>query len=243
MNPPPKKRQQAIALRKKGKSYREISKKIGVAKSSLSLWLKHIKLSEKHRQRLYTKQIAILSRGTPSQIERRKREVDEIVKGAEAEVAKDTAHSATIRLMGAAMYWAEGSKTKSFQFTNSDPRFILFMVRWVESSFHIKPTQLKAWLNIYPQQNEKAIIKFWSDLTGVPPKNFGKTYVKPLSSGYKKNNLYYGTIKIHVPKGTDIRYRVYGWINAMLRLVDKDVHLVESRWGALREVRRELPNL
>ena len=45
----------AINLRKAGKSYGEIRKKIKVSKSSLSLWLKDIKLSSEQEKRIYIK--------------------------------------------------------------------------------------------------------------------------------------------------------------------------------------------
>ena len=144
----------------------------------------------------------------------------------------------TYRFIGAALYWAEGDKTKGFQIANSDPYLILFMVKWFETVFGVSPKNLKAWLNIYPQQNERKIKQFWSNLTGIPLENFGKSYIKPLSKGYKKNNLYYGTIKIKVPKGTDMRYRVFGWINALLNDIAPEVELAQKEWRSLKETPR-----
>jgi hypothetical protein len=69
------------------------------------------------------------------------------------------------------------------------------MVRWLKRVFGISPNFLKAWLNIYPQQNELELKQFWSQLTGIPLENFGKSYIKPPNKNYKKNTLYYGTIK------------------------------------------------
>lgn len=42
----------AIELRKQGLSYREIRKSINVSKSTLSLWLKDIELTEQQKKRL-----------------------------------------------------------------------------------------------------------------------------------------------------------------------------------------------
>jgi len=227
----------AIKLRKKGLSYNEIKKSVKVAKSTLSLWLKNISLSPKHRKRLYTKQISILSMGSQSQKERRQREVNKIIENAEKEIRFPLTQE-TYRLFGAALYWAEGDKTRNFSITNSDPCLISFMVGWFKKILNIPPKNLKAWLNIYPQQNELKIKKFWSQLTGIPLKSFGKSFVKPLSKNYKKNNLYYGTIKIHVLKGTDARYRVYGWTKAVLKEIDPQAELIQKRWKSLREVPR-----
>lgn len=229
---------QATGLRKQGLSYNEIRRKINVAKSTLSVWLKTIPLKAEYRKRLYTKQIQILSLGSQSQKERRAREVEKIINEAGKEIDFPISLE-TYRLMGACLYWAEGSKGKMCNFTNSDPHLILFMVRWVESIFKIPVRDLGARLNIYPQQNEKKIKKFWSDLTGIPVKNFGKSYVKPLSKGYKKNNLYYGTMRIEIPKSVDNRYRIFGWIKAVLdNSINSKVRLTQRKWQSLQKTAR-----
>lgn len=242
MNGKTEMRELAITLRKTGLSYNEIRKQVPVAKSSLSLWLKHIRLSEKHRKRLYTKQIQILSRGTPSQVERRKREVSLITENARKEITLPISLE-TNRFLGAALYWAEGSKTKHFAITNSDPLLIAFMVHWFKEMFTISPQSLKAHLNIYAQQNETEIKQFWSDITGIPFENFGKSFVKPTSKGYKRNNLYYGTIKVYVPKGTDMRHKTLGWIQAALQELLPTIESNILRWSHLTEVERPPVNI
>ncbi len=230
-------REKAIVLRKQGLSYKEIREKISVAKSSLSLWLKGISLSEKDRKRLYTKNIHLMARGAQSQKERRKREVEALL----AESAKDIflpLSRESLRLMGAALYWAEGSKGGVMCFTNSDPHLILFFVRWIEAMFHIRANTLKGRINMYPQQNEKALKHFWSELTGIPIERFGKSFVKPLSKNYKKNNLYYGTMRIEVPKSVDLKHRTFGWVQAALIAVAGDVAETQKRWKNLTEVAR-----
>lgn len=242
MNKKTEMRDLAIALRKKGLSYSEIRQQVPVAKSSLSLWLKHIRLSSKLRDRLYTKQIQILSRGTPSQVERRKREITVLTEDAKKEITLPIS-SETHRFLGAALYWAEGNKTKNFAITNSDPALIAFMTRWFNEMFAIPPLALKAHLNIYPQQNEKKVKQFWSEITKIPIENFGKTFIKPVSKGFKKNNLYYGTIKVYVPKGTDMRHKTFAWIQAALQDLNPEIESTMLRWSQLKEVERPPANI
>lgn len=142
--------------------------------------------------------------------------------------------------MGAALYWGEGSKGNKLQVTNSDPVLILFVVHWIEKVFGIPPQQLKAKLNIYPQQNELLIKRFWSALTGIPTKNFWKSYVKPFNKGYKKNNLYYGTIRIEVPKSSNMRHRIFGWIHAVTQTITPSTEITERKWDSLRETKRPI---
>lgn len=227
----------AIRLRKKGLSYNEIRREVPVAKSTLSLWLKEVLLKPEHQKRLYEKKVMVLLRGPKSQRERRQKEIQEIIQQAKKEVSCPLSLE-TLRLFGAAIYWAEGSKTINFAITNSDPYLITFMVGWFKLMFNVEPQQLKANLNIYPQQDEMALKKFWSNLTGVPITNFGKSFIKPPNKGYKKNNLYYGTIKIYVPKGTDSRHRTFGWVQAALHEIIPNVESTQRRWIKLTEVSR-----
>jgi len=229
----------AVKLRKTGLSYGDIKKKLNVSKSTLSLWLKNVELTNEQKKKLYTNSILMLSRGSQSQKERRKREIDKIIETSMREIPVPLTLE-TFRLFGAALYWAEGSKSSGFKITNSDPHLILFMVRWIEKIFNISPKKLKAWLNIYPQQNDLEIKQFWSELTGIPIKNFGKSYVKPLNKNYKKNNLYYGTIGVMIPKGTNIRYKIFGWINATLKNVNADIKLTQKKWEKLTETSRAI---
>ena len=127
-----------------------------------------------------------------------------------------------------------------FELTNSDPHMILFIVRWIDKIFKIPAKSLKMRLNIYHQQDEQKIKKFWSDLTGIPLQNFGKSYIKPLSKGYKKNNLYYGTARIEVPKSTDMRHRTFGWVKAVLKEIETDVTLTQRKWHRLKDTPRPI---
>jgi hypothetical protein len=227
-------KRKAISLRKKGLSYGIIAKKLGVSKSTASLWLYTIKLSLRQRKILYTNRVRHLNIGENNQRNRRAREVKDIIKKAKTEVGKKISFE-SYRLFGTALYWAEGSKNKMFNMTNSDPFLIIFWVKWLEKIFKIRPELLKARLNIYPQQSEKFIKRFWSELTNIPLHNFGKSYVKPLSTNYKKNTLYYGTIRIEVPKSTNYRYKVYAWQQRVIEGIAPKIHLVERKWEKLRK--------
>lgn len=227
----------AIKLRKKGWSYGEIKKEINVSKSTLSYWLKIIPLTPGLKKRFYTARVLNLARGRCSQKERRKKEIAKIIKEAEEEISLPLSFE-TYRLFGAALYWAEGKKTEHFAITNSDPYFVVFIVHWFKKMFGVAPQNLKARLNIYSQQNELKLKEFWSQLTDIPLENFGESFVKPANKGYKKNNLYYGTIEIRVPRGTNMRHRVFGWIKAALKDIAPDIELTQREWKSLKEVPR-----
>lgn len=230
-------KKQALHLRKQGDSYGDIVKKLNISKSTASYWLHNVPLTPEQRAKYYTKQIQILSLGPNSQKERRAREIEQIVRKAEQEIIFPLPFE-TFRLMGAALYWGEGGKGKMAHITNADPHLILFAVKWIESVFRIPPVQLKASLNIYPQQKELDIKKFWSDLTKIPLENFCKSYIKPLSKNYKKNNLYYGTIRIYIPKSANLRHQIFGWIKAATKNIAPDVQLTQRKWESIAKTPR-----
>ena len=183
--------------------------------------------------------MAILNLGSRSHHLRRQGEISRIIGSAQNEVSAFLSDE-TVKLLGAAIYWAEGTKKGTTRVTNSDPALILFMVYWLKRVFGIETSSIRAWLNMYSQQDEKDLIAFWSDLTGIPAKNFGKSYIKPESKNYKKNTLYYGTIQISVPKSTDLQYRIQGLVRGFISTIDPKLKSTILRWEGLRDIQRTI---
>lgn len=223
----------ALTLRKQGLSYGDIAKKLRISKSTTSYWLKNIELTAEQRKNLNKNQARHLNYGPKSSHERRQREIKIITEKAEGEISFPLKNE-TYKLFGAALYWAEGNKINDFTITNSDPLLIQFMCQWFCKIFSIKPEDLSAHLNIYLGQNDLEIKKFWSDITKIPLKNFGKSFIKPLNKNFKKNTLYYGTIKVRVNKGTNFRHRVFGWINKILKDNKQDIEKIDRKWYKLK---------
>jgi hypothetical protein len=63
-----------------------------------------------------------------------------------------------------------------------------------------------------------------------------KSYIKPFSKNYKKNNLYYGTIRVEVPKSTNFRHQVFGWLKVILKNISPKAEVVMKKWDKLRAV-------
>lgn len=234
-----KDKRKAITLRRQGLSYTQIGAKLGVGKSTLSSWLKDVPLADKHRQRLYTARIKSLTYGPRSSKARRQKEVAEILEHARREMPGRLSRD-ELRLFGAALYWAEGTKKGRLEITNSDPLLIVLMIDWITEMFGVPAKSLSGKLNVYAQQDENELRRFWADVTGIPLANFKKSYVKPASKNYKKNNLYYGTIKITVPKSTDMKYRTFGWIEGIVSPYEKKVRTVQRKWRHLERVERPI---
>lgn len=203
--------EKARALRKKGLSYNKIKEQLEVSKSSVSLWCKDIKLSNRQKEKLADRSAAVFKLGAKANHEKRVLEILAIKEIARKEIAnldKDT-----FKVAGAILYWAEGHKTNNASVTNSDPRIIRFMVTWFKEICDIPSTRLKAYLHIHYRNDERKIKKFWSGLTGIPLKNFGKSFIKPKGTGHRTNILPNGIIRISVlGKGAgNLRHKILFW--------------------------------
>ena len=88
------------------------------------------------------------------------------------------------------------------------------MVQWFCRYYHVSHEGFSLHLHLHSGQKERNMKKFWAQLTGIPQSNFQKSFVKPEGSGYRKNKLYNGTIKIRV-KGKGSTYLLFQVLGAI----------------------------
>jgi len=124
-------KEEAIRLRKLGKSYGEIKKKIKVSKSSLTLWLRDIKLTEAQQKRIYI-ELRQKNAYRLAKANQRKREEEtrKTIKEAKKEAFRLSKN--LLFLAGLMLYWAEGDKSderEMVKFSNSDPRMIKLIMK------------------------------------------------------------------------------------------------------------------
>ena len=203
--------EKARFLRNRGLSYNEIKRELGISKSNISLWCRDISLSDRQKTRL-RKNHAISTRiGARANHEKRQKEILAVKESAKKEVGE--LNIGAFKVAGMMLYWAEGAKTSSTSLSNSDPKIIDLMVRWFRVFLDIYPKRLQAYLHIHYGNDETKIKKYWSQLTGIPLKNFGKSFIKPKGTGRRTNILPNGIIKIRVTgAGTeDLRHRILAW--------------------------------
>lgn len=200
----------ALELRKKGLAYSYILNKVGVSKSTLSLWLKDVELSALNKQKILkglekSRQLAALAR-----INKRLDNTKQVVDRAKGNFLHLV--SSKLFLVGLSLYWAEGDKNQSekVKFTNSDDRMIRLMMRWFREICEIPESKFRIALHLHSLQSNKRAVLYWSRVTGVPIRQFYKVYVKKTSLGQRKNVLYNGTCGITINSKTLFR-TIVGW--------------------------------
>ena len=216
-----KKKIRAINLRKLGKSYSEIRKKIKVSKGTLSLWLRDIKLTPEQEKRLYVEKRQRNSyRLAKFNQKKRVKRIKQINNEAKKEFKFFIKNS--LFLPGLMLYWAEGDKSEKgevVKFTNSDPAMIRFMMRWFRDICNVPESKFRIILHIHKLHCRENIEQYWSKLTKIPLIQFHKTQIKPTSLKYRRNQLYNGTCAIRI-NNVDLFRRIKGWKLKFLERMD-----------------------
>ena len=188
----------AIDLRKTGKTYGEIKKKIGkpIPKSTLSHWFRNIVLPETYWEQTNKKIIKNIEKARTKALavnrmkrERYIREVKDRVKHLSAKLKeKDVAKIAL-----AMLFLGEGSKTNkgSLVFGNSDPTIIRLFMNLLRKCYNIDKNKFRCTLQCRADQNIKKLEQFWSQVTEVSLSQFYKARIDPRTIGKLSKNLDY----------------------------------------------------
>lgn len=174
-----KDKEEAIALRKNGKSYREIKERLSVPKSTLSGWLSGFDWSvEVGKTNLA---------GVQAQNAIRLKDLNN-VRGANLERLYGEARIEAVQeftelknnlifLAGILIYWGEGDKVSRnhVRISNTDPLMIKIFTLFLERIINIPQDRIKISLLIYPDLDDNICRKYWSEKIGLSDSNFYKT--------------------------------------------------------------------
>lgn len=203
----------AIDLRKGGRSIKEIARVLGVSKGSVSVWVRKTKITEKQQK-------SLLLRGfTTEAIEKRraKRIFNEEQKRSlifEAAKKELEVSKADLKIIGTALYWAEGGKTKRgmARISNSDPLMIKTMMSFFRVVCEVPPAKFRGHIHIHDPISVKKAEKYWSEVSGISLDQFFKTYTKKSKASLNKfHSLPYGTFDIYVCD-TKLFLTIMGWV-------------------------------
>jgi hypothetical protein len=219
----------AITLRMEGYSYKEIIEQVPVSKGLLSSWLKYIRLNPDQEKALLDKIKERSNEGRARAVEtnRAKRLEREGLAVNEAKKLYIQFSTDPMFIAGISLYWAEGSKrTGSFQFMNSDPEMIKFMVFWMQKYLGVKKEDIFLRLNTHADFKEENYEVFWSEYTGIPLGQFKKTTYKPNEKHgkYKKNPTYKGCIRIEIKGGLALLRKVI----ALYKILNSEAEMLYS---------------
>lgn len=214
-----KEKLKARALRKEGLSIKEIQRRLKVSRSSVSLWVRDIKLSKEQLKKLYLNKQTGALKGSIiaaiNKIKTREELTRKLIKEGKKEVGRMSRRDRFIA--GIALYYGEGSKTDGeVSFTNSDPEAIKFMVNWLREFCRVPEERLRGSLYIHDNLNRAKAEKFWSRLTKIPLQQFTKAYiVENNPNRLRKVKHIYGVFKVRI-RSVDLHRKIIGWIKGMV---------------------------
>jgi transcriptional regulator with XRE-family HTH domain len=206
-------RREARRLRALGWSVKEIERELGVARSSVSLWVRDVELGAEQRDRLISRiRLGPFVAGQKKAARARDLRLTYQEEGRCLARERDGSYAA-----GCMLYWAEGSKARNtVQICNSDPALIVFFADFLRVHFDVEGTSMRLALNLFADHidTQSDIEQFWVDQLGLTRSALTKTRVNVYSKySQKKRNgkLPYGTARLSV-HSTRIVQMIYGSI-------------------------------
>lgn len=192
-----KERHTAIALRKKGYSLKEIAKKINVAKSSVSMWVRDVKLSSIAEKRLLTKIKLGQFNAARNKKARTAAIENKYLQEATAELKKISIDKNYAKLLCVIMYWCEGTKNvkSGVNFVNSDPKLVKKFLELLRNSFELDEKKFRPCIHLHSYHNPERQLDFWSKITDINRRQFIKPYQKK-NSEKRIHKDYQGCIAI-----------------------------------------------
>lgn len=217
-----KERLEAERLRKVGWSINKIANYLGVSKSSVSNWCNDIALTKKQKERLLRNSIKGGHKGRilgALTNKKRKQDVIDKYNNEGLKLVKNLSKR-DLMILGAGLYWAEGSKTGGrLTFVNSDPNMALIALMFFIEILGARMENIRVTVQINRVHEKRIneVIDFWSQLLNISRTQFNKPYYinvvpKKIYSNY---NQYYGLVRLRVLKGSRLQYKVLGLINGL----------------------------
>lgn len=208
----------AEKLRDNGYSYNMIAVELGIAKSTLSNWFsdKPFVPNREVLKRIQYGPIKSAERAHNKKV----REIETLLKVGAKELG--SLNKRDLWLLGLGVYIGEGSKTHdNVRIINADPMVIKLSLKWFRDIIGLSNDNISIRLHLYPDNNQRACVKFWKQATLLPVKNFEKIQIDRRlgKANIRKNKLPFGTAHISIRArgnnifGVKLSRRIKGWMH------------------------------
>jgi transcriptional regulator with XRE-family HTH domain len=163
--------ERARALRARSWTLAEIAQELGVARLSVSVWVRDVVFEPRPRQRPRFR--------SPSSLHLAKlAEIDAMNRWGAKEIG--TLTEAAFLAAGTALYAGEGAKADhAVNFANTDVAMIAFFCDWLRCFFDIDESRLRVRVYLHEGLDIDAAEGHWSAVAQVPRSQFTKSYRPP----------------------------------------------------------------
>lgn len=216
-------RAKARELRLRGLDYDEIVAQLGVAKSSVSLWVRDLPRLGRLSDEAIRQRAAERAR-KHWQAERHVRNAQRAATRNAAMAEVGQLNDREVLVAGAVVYWCEGSKNKHHRrydrvsFINSDPGLIRFFLRFLEVA-GVTQVDLRFSVSIHESADVAAAVRFWQEVTGAGIEQFNKSVIKCARPWTRRRNTgesYHGCLRVDVRRSMNLYRRIEGWATAAM---------------------------
>ncbi|MDO3701314.1 helix-turn-helix domain-containing protein [Micromonospora sp. C28SCA-DRY-2] len=219
-------RAEAVELRALGRSVNDIARQLGVAKSTAYQWVKHLPLDPDdeaaERRRGY------VARMTEARwaAHRQARDAARAVVRQRAAETVGPLGERDLLLLGAAIYWCEGTKSKPWrrddrvQFVNSDPGLLALFLRFLDAC-GVERSVPTYRVSIHETADADAAARWWAGRLGLPTGRFRRATLKKHNPATVRRNTgdgYRGCLVITVPRSRELYWRIEGMITELFQI-------------------------
>ena len=186
--------EQAVSLRKRGFSYREIAKICGISVGTASKWLSSLPgaeliVAENRRKaaKENTSRIQLINKTRATERKKQYLEAERI-----ARIEYQNYRTNPLFMAGLALYVAEGDNThvRLLRVANSRPELHRLFIRFVTQFLSVEKGTIHFWLLLYPDLDEVVCMQHWSKKTGISVAQFYKSQF--IEGRSKKRTLHFG---------------------------------------------------
>ena len=196
-------KRRAIELRRSGKSYRSIENELGIAKSTLSGWLKDVHLTQAQSKRLHQNWLEGLERArkmaSQVHVTTKKNSINMHKREAKETVNSMKIDKNLLEIMLVGLYLGDGFKVNGrVGLGNSNPRIVKLFLTLIRVLYTINEDKIRVQIFARMDQKETELIQYWSDLLTVPMTQFHKTQFDKRTAESKTKSNYYGVCAVSV---------------------------------------------
>lgn len=202
-----KEQEEARRLRAQNLTIIQIAEKLGVSKSSVSLWVRDVPFTPSRRRWGPHRRPSSLT-------VRKEREIERL--NEEGRIRVGHLSGDAFFAAGIALYAGEGSKTEgSVRFANTDHVMMKFFATWLRTFFQIDESRLRVRVYLHEGLDLDAAEAHWSAVTSVPRTQFGKPYRAVPDPSIRRNKHEFGCAYLEY-SCTRTHRAVMGLVRALL---------------------------
>lgn len=199
--------EEARRLRAENRTLQEIADKLGVRKSSVSLWVRDVPFTPSKRRHGP-------QRRPHAQRTAKLKQIEDLDADGRAQIG--VLSDAAFFAAGIALYAGEGSKTDGgVRFANTDSTMVRFYCAWLRRFFSPEESRLRVRVYLHEGLDIEKAERHWSDVTGVPIEQFRKPYRAKADPSIRRNKHEHGCVYVDYYCSTTHR-RVMGLVRALL---------------------------